>query len=156
MAKHTYVSSRNSGLSFTAIYKDAETEQDVRYRVKFENGQFQTDNDLIAEAIDKLIASVMNIRSRCKKADKAAAEKLVAEHQKQMATTGAHKGGITASAMHTAMHTELQTRDEELSKTGVDKVALANEESLVLTEEGATQPSAELATVASKPALKIG
>jgi len=164
MAKHTYVSSRNSGLSFTAIYKDAETEQDVRYRVKFENGQFQTDNDLIADAIDKLIATVMNIRSRCKKADKSAAEKLVAEHKKQMEMTGAHKGGVTSIAMQNAMNTEMQTRDAELAGAGVDKVAVANDESLILTEKGATQPSADLGkadapvegTVVAKPALKIG
>lgn len=166
MAKHTYVSSRNSGLNFTAVYKDAETDKEIRYRVKFENGQFQTDNDDIAEAIDKLIAKVMNIRSRCKKADKAAAEKLVAEHRKQMENTGAHKGGVTSIAMQNAMSAEMQDRDAELSKAGVDKQAVADDESLILTEKGATAaseglgktpPPAELVVSASPTVgIKLG
>lgn len=131
---HTYVGSRGSGLNFTVVYKDADTDKEVRYLVRLKDGQFQTDNDQIAAAIDEALAKNVTIRSRCKKADRSAAEKMAREHAEQMRNTGAQKGGVSSIMMKNAMSTEQQRRDTEIVAAGIDKVKTAEEESLVLSE----------------------
>lgn len=131
---HTYVGSRGSGLNFTVVYTDAETDKEVRHHVRLKDGQFQTDNDELAAAIDDAIKTRIAIRSRCRKADRAAAEKMALEHAQQLKATGAQKGGVSTIAMKQAMSTEQQRRDAEITASGIDKVKMAQDESLILTE----------------------
>lgn len=139
MATHVYVAERKSGFNFTVVYMDAEG-QEVRYRVRFEKSQFKTDDDKLAEEIDKLIAKVIPIKRNVRKADRAAAERLALEHKEMMQNYGAQKGGVTAQAAKLAMDTTvLQQRDERLKSESIDREAFADE-NLVLSETANAQP----------------
>lgn len=130
---HVYVSDR-SGFNFMVVMEDKKGKE-TRCRVAFEKGQFKTDDDDLAAAIDEAIADVLAIRRNVKKTDRAAAERLVHEHMAANRRTTGVKGGITAGAMRAGMDIEALTRrDKELAKQDVDPNAFA-EDGLLLTEQ---------------------
>lgn len=134
MAEHVYVAERASGFNFTVILPSGKKKgKDTRYRVRFEKGQFKTDDDKLAAAIDELLAESVGIRRNCRKTDKQAALALALKHKKMMQRTGAVKGGVTAGAAKSAMDTALYERDLELHPQHPDADAFA-EEGLQLTE----------------------
>jgi len=156
MAKHIYIA-KAAGFSTNAIDEDGN-----RTRVKFEEGQFQTDDDSIAEQLDNAIAK-KGLARHITKVDRAAAEALVAKHRAGMKAQGAMHGSVTALAASEAMKQSMANRDAELKKAvdgsveGVLEV-LAPEGGLVLTEEGVTAPSGETqkAEDAPAPTLNLG
>lgn len=155
MAKHVYVAKHASGLNFTVVLKEEDSDKEVRQHVRFTNGQFQTDDDKLATAIDKLLETNQAIRIRCQKADKAAAEQMALQHKARLATTGAHKGGVTADAIKQSMNTHMQDREAQLQAEGADRQQFADEESLVLSEDANdTGEAAEIPK--AKLGLKIG
>ncbi len=132
--EHVYVAERASGFNFTVIFpRKKKRDKEVRVRVRFEKGQFKTDDDKLAKAIDLLLATKPSISRNCRKADQAAALKLALRHKALMDRTGAHKGSVTADATKRAMTTALEERDKELREYNVDEKAFADE-SLQLTE----------------------
>ena len=148
MAKHIYIAKQVKGLNFEVLVGDKEVV------IQFENDQFTTDDDELAKVIDHVMEN-SGISRFCRKADRGAAEALARRHAEMMKNTGAHKGGVTAGAAKAAMNTELQQRDIELQKAGGDhiKEVFAEEESLILTDEGVTAPSPGLP---AKSSLKLG
>ena len=152
--EHVYVAERASGFNFTVPMEDAKGKE-TRHRVRFEKGQFKTDDDELAAAIDELMATQIGIRKHCRKAYRAAAEKLSRAQRKMMETSGAHKGGVTSDAAKQAMTDSLAQRDKQLRDAGVDKAAFAEDESLVLSEEAQEtlmKPKAEEAV--AKPVVE--
>ena len=114
MQKYVYIAERKKGFNFI-VELDGKRE-----RVRFVDGQFTTDNDALAEAIDALRKSHLNISRHCRKADKEAAEKLAREHRQMLARTGAIKGGVTAEATRRAMDISLGERDLALRSQNAD------------------------------------
>ena len=55
MAKHVYVAEHASGFNFAVVTENAKGKE-TRHRVRFEKGQFATDDDKLAAAIDEAIA----------------------------------------------------------------------------------------------------
>lgn len=127
MEKHIYVAERKQGFNFV-VEVDGKRE-----RVRFVDGQFKTDNDKLAEAIDALREINPGIARRCRKADKAAAEKLAREHREMLKRTGAVKGGLTAEAARHSMDISLAERDLKLRNQNVDVEDFAKE-NLQMTE----------------------
>lgn len=161
MSKHVYVSNKASGFNFTVAMK-AKKGKETRFRVKFEHKQFKTDDDKLADAIDKLIAENPAIARNIRKADKAAAEALAIQHAEMIKRTGAHKGGVTAEAAKHAMDTTLMQRDVELRSKNVDTAAFA-EENLQMTEQApepakevVPEPQTEVKEEKPKPTIHIG
>ena len=141
MAKHIYIAKQAKGLKFRVTVGD----KDVT--IKFENGQYSTDDDELAQAIDDVM-KISTIGRFCQKADKAAALQMAAQHQAMLKRTGAFKGGVTASAIKDAGDAEKQRRDKELLASGSNlKDQFAEDENLVLTDEGHTEAS---------PGLQLG
>lgn len=157
--EHVYVAERASGFNFTVVMEDKKGKE-TRRRVRFEKGQFKTDDDKLAAAIDELLAENAGIRRNCRKTDRAAAQRLAEQHMAMLKRTGATKGGVTAEAARHAMDTTLAERDLELrSKGGVDTNAFADE-GLQLTEEVKT-PAVDVPLVAAasedaKPKIQLG
>lgn len=137
--QHVYVAERASGFNFTVIMEDAKGKE-TRHRVRFEKGQFKTDDDKLAAAIDELLASNVSLRRNCRKADREAALALALKHKAMMERTGAHKGGVTSEAVKMAMTESLAERDKELRKKAVDVDAFADE-NLVLSEAAPVPPA---------------
>jgi hypothetical protein len=116
--EHVYVANRASGFNFTVVRED-DKGKETRYRVRFEKGQFKTDDDKLAALVDAAIDRSPGIRRNIRKADREAALKLALAHKRMMDTTGAHKGGVTADAVKTAMTDSLAARDKELRDANV-------------------------------------
>ncbi len=127
MEKHIYVAERKRGFNFIVIIKSE------RIRVRFVDGQFKTDDNILAAAIDAIRKKNPGIARRCRKADVAAAEKMAREHREMLKRTGAFKGGITADAARHAMDTSLAERDLKLRNENVDVEEFAKAD-LQLTE----------------------
>ena len=154
MQKHVYVADQIKGFNFTAIVEEK------RVHVRFVNGQFTTDDDKLADAIDALCKGNPGIGRRCRKTDQAAAEKLAREHRARLAGTGAIKGGVTADAMKRSMDTTLQQRDTEMRKQHVDPADFVDE-NLQMTEKAAIIQAAKIdapvvAAAIAKTAVKLG
>ena len=139
MANHVYVAERASGFNFTVILEDAEGKE-TRRRVRFEKGQFKTDDDELAAAIDWALEHTPNLARFCRKTDRAAAEALAKQHAAMLARQGAVKGGVTAEAAKHAMDTSLAERDLQLRSQHVDGQAFA-ESDLMLTEQTGAKPA---------------
>ena len=160
MAKHTYIAKNAKGLKFRVTVSD----KDVV--VKFENGQFSTDDNDLAAEIDAALSG--GIGRHARKADRSAALAMAAQHQAMMKRTGAQKGGVTAGAIKDSMNTAMQERDVQLQSEAGDHIKdkFADDENLVLTDPGLTAPSAGLgkqtgvvdvlAEPAPAPKLKLG
>lgn len=141
--KHIFIAKQAKGLNFYLACGDKEV------AVKFINGQFSTDDDELAKAIENAIATTA-VGRFARKVDREAAEVLARKHAEHMRRTGAHKGGVTSIAMQEALNTEMQQRDAELRQQGggelIDK--FDQEENLVLTQAGVTSPSPGLQELA--------
>jgi len=135
---------------------------EVSHVIQFVNGQYATDDEKLAKAIDAAVSKSAAISRYVRKVDRSAAEALAKQHAAEMARTGAHKGGVTAGAMQDAMKKTIHDRDVALQSQGGDSLVqeFDEKENLVLTEEGQTSPSPELANAASdtetKPKLQLG
>ena len=114
MKKHVYIAERKKGFNFALVVNGK------RERVRFVDGQFTTDDDDLAAAIDASRKSNLSISRHCRKADKEAAEKLAREHRQMLARTGAIKGGVTAEATRRAMDISLGERDLALRSQNAD------------------------------------
>lgn len=140
MAKHIYVARQAKGLKFRVTVDD----KDVI--IKFENGQYSTDDDELAAVIDEAVKKPA-VGRFCQKADRAAALQMAAQHQAMLKRTGAMKGGVTAGAMKVASEAEKQMRDAELNQIDPTlKDQFDQDENLVLTDHGETAPSPGLTT----------
>ena len=159
MAKHIYVAKNAKGLKFRVTVND----KDVV--VKFENGQYSTDDDDLAEQIDYALAH--GIGRHARNADRSAALAMAAQHQAMLKRTGAQKGGVTAGSIKDSMNTAMQERDVQLQNEAGSTIKdeFAENENLVLTDAGVTSPSeglskqAEVVDALSAPAtpkLKLG
>lgn len=139
MTTHVYIADQAKGFNFTVILDAEDKDKTKRIQVRFFEGQFKTDDDKLAEAIDALREENSGIARRCRKADEAAAEKMARKHRAAMERTGAIKGGVTADATKRAMDTSLAERDFELrtEKPNADEFAKDN---LQLTEKVETAP----------------
>lgn len=150
---HIYIAERKQGFNFVVQVGDERT------RVRFVDGQFKTDDAQLAKAIDKIRKTNAGIGRRCRKADKAAADKLAREHREMLKRTGAVKGGLTAEAARHAMDTTMAKRDIELRSQNVDVDKFA-EDGLQLTEEATKPPektkAASVSKKAEKPTAKSG
>ena len=131
MAKelHVYIAPDASGLNFNQAVGD----KDVF--VQFIDGNYRTDDDDLAEAIDAAIKAG-HLSRWVRKVDRSAAEKLARQHMAMRESTGAQTGQQTSQA--TANLNMLQARDQEMHKMGnesdvVDK--LKDESDLMLTED---------------------
>lgn len=151
MKKHVYVAEQNKGFNFTVEVGDK------RMHVRFVNSQFTTDDDALAEAIDDLRGVNPGIARRCRKADKAAAEKLAREHRAMLSRTGAVKGGVTAEATRKAMDIALGERDIELRSQNANSEEFAKE-NLQLTEKVVDQEGqkAKVETPPAKLVISLG
>lgn len=108
--------------------------EDERVEVAFENNVFKTDDDKLAEAIDKALADGLGVY--CMRVNALEdAEKIVAKHQ------AAIKGGITASA---AQEAALAAQKE--IESALQKAKGTDEAGLMVTEDANSD---------SKPQIKI-
>jgi hypothetical protein len=148
MTTHVYVAPRASGFNFTVLLGKKKKGKETRFRVRFEKGQFKTDDDKLAKAIDALLATSVGIRRNCRKADEAAALKLALAHKAMMQSSGAHKGGVTSEAVKKSMTDALAVRDEELRDVPVDTQAFADD-NLQFTEEAPEPAKTETPAEAS-------
>ncbi len=137
MALHVYIAPQKPGFNFVVEVPD-EDDKKIRRSVRFVKGDFRTEDDVFAEAIDKALAKYPNIGRFCHKADREAAEALARKHREMMSRTGATKGGVTAEAAKMSMDTTLMQRDAELrnqlQNPDAVKEQLAREENLQLTD----------------------
>ena len=152
MKKHVYVAEQNKGFNFTVEVDVPNKDKAKRVHVRFVDGQFTTDDDALAGAIDALRGINPGIARRCRKADKEAAEKLARAHRALLSRTGAVKGGVTAEATRKAMDIALGERDIALRSQNANSAEFAKE-NLQLTEKAGIAPKVE---VAPKPAIKLG
>lgn len=129
---HVYIA-KKEGFNFAVEMENAKGKE-TRVRVRFEKGQFKTNDDDLAAAIDAALADAPGLRRFCHKTDKAAAEALARKHAEMARKTGAHKGGVTAEAAKHAMDTTLAQRDMEMRDKNVDTAAFADE-NLLLSEQ---------------------
>lgn len=143
MGTHIYVAEQKPGFNFVVEMKNEDGEK-VRKTVRFEKGQFRTEDDAFAEAIDSAMDKYPNISRFCRKTDREAAEALARKHRELMARTGATKGGVTAEAARNAMDTSLAKRDAELrnqlKNPDAAKEQLAKGENLQLTDAATPAP----------------
>ena len=160
MTTHVYIADQAKGFNFTVILDAEDKDKAKRVQVRFSDGQFKTDDDKLAEAIDALREINHGIARRCRKADEAAAEKMARKHRAMMERTGAIKGGVTADAAKRAMDTSLAERDFELRPEKPDANEFAKD-NLQLTEKVETAPiPATPAPITPEPkpttAIKLG
>lgn len=139
MTIHVYIADQAKGFNFTVVLDAEDKDKAKRVQVRFSDGQFKTEDDKLAEAIDAIREINPGIARRCRKADVAAAEEMARKHRATTSRTGAFKGGVTADAAKRAMDTSLQERDLELrtAKPDTDEFAKDN---LQLTEKVETAP----------------
>ena len=128
---HVYIAPDASGLNFHQTVPN----RDKDVFVQFIDGNYRTDDDELAAAVDADIEAG-HLSRWVRKVDRAAAEQLVRDHIAAREGTGAQTGTQTSQA--TANLNVLQARDQELHKlpdavvdTVVDK--LADESDLLLT-----------------------
>lgn len=165
MAKHIYISKSAASFRFRIEVDN----KDVV--VKFHEGQFSTEDDNLAKAIDTALNSQGSILMQSiAKVDRAAAEKLVAKHRAANSHSGAVQGGITALMAQQSMQIDTSQRDMELNalaNTNGVLSQLAQENDLLITQPVAapvvsdvTPPTQESARnikeppVSDAPALK--
>jgi len=121
--------------------------EDLKVLVQFVDGNYRTEDEALAKAIDLAITQG-HISRWVRKVDRSAAEKLVHDHIAQRAASGAQAGQATSAA--TANLNVLQARDQELHKMP-DPAAVVDalkEDSDLLLTEHVDRP------VAIKPATK--
>jgi len=102
--------------------------------VQFSNGQYKTDDDELAAAIDLAIAQ-NKISRFCRKVDRAAAEKMARDYLDKQKRMGGVKGQLSALSAQKAMRTEIQHRDDVLAEQNIDVAKLSEESGIQLTEE---------------------
>lgn len=151
---HVYIAPEASGLSFRQVVNE-----DTEVFVQFVDGNYRTDDEDLAKAIDLAIAQG-HLSRWVRKVDRSAAERLVHQHIAERKATGAQSGQATTA--QTAMLSQLQARDQEMHKlTNEDQVvaAMKDDNDLLMTEQVAAPVVAvdETAKVAtpvaeSKPA----
>lgn len=134
---HVYIAPDASGLNFHQAVGDKEV------FIQFVDGNYRTDDNELAEAIDADIKAG-HLSRWVRKVDKAAGEALVRAHIAMRAATGAQTGQSTSQS--TANLNALQARDAELHKHGGDSTetvdALKNDSDLMLTEDASAQVDA--------------
>lgn len=148
MADSVYITPEASG------FRTFVTVGDEKVLVQFVDGNYRTDKQDVADAIDAGIAAG-HLSRWVRKVDRSAGERLVQEHIKQRLESGAQSGVTTSQS--TAQLNALSARDQELHQEpdkGVSAAKLADESDLMLTEESSQAPQPTEAPKAS--GIKLG
>lgn len=132
MATHNYIAERAKG--FRTRVTVGKGDDAVDTLVQFVAGQYKTEDDDIAAAIDKAIAE-NKISRFCRKVDRAAAERVAADYIQKQKRMGAVQGQLSALSAKNAMNSELLKRDESLEAQNVDVEKLSEESGVQLTEK---------------------
>lgn len=155
MANHIYVADHAKGFRTRLTIGKDDSAEDVL--IQFEDGQYKTDNDEIAEQLDLAITKGKLARF-CRKVDRAAAEQLAAEFMARKQRSGGVKGQISALSAQKAMTNEIAQRDAVLSQPEVDVQEIAESNDMELTEPVAETrvQTVEKATLETTSGIKLG
>ncbi len=88
-------------------------------RIKFNNKEYRTSDELMIAALDKLIETKPNIASIIHKVDQAAAEAMAREHMEQMVLhRGTVKGPVSGADAKRSVNMAIEEREKYLAAQG--------------------------------------